>query len=68
MDQKEFKIDIPQRFFSDVSDSPFENCNICDKYLLENDVPYVVEKAVKIMKGINFHQLFMNLLFVRIAM
>ncbi|MAE07999.1 MAG: hypothetical protein CL661_04485 [Bacteroidetes bacterium] len=54
MDQKEFKIDIPQRFFSDVSDSPFENCNICDKYLLENDVPYVVEKAVKNYEGHKF--------------
>ncbi len=54
MDQKEFTIEIPKRFFSDVSDKPFENCNICGKYLLEDDVPYVVEKAVKNYEGQDF--------------
>lgn len=51
MNQKEFIIEIPRRFFSDVTDRPFENCSICEKYLLGNDVPYVVEKAVKNYKG-----------------
>ena len=54
MDQKETTIEIPKRFFSDVSDKPFENCNICGKYLLENDIPYVVEKAVKNYEGQDF--------------
>jgi hypothetical protein len=54
MDQKEFTIEIPKRFFSDVSDKPFENCNICGKYLLDNDVPYVIEKAVKNYKEQDF--------------
>ncbi|MBC8320227.1 MAG: hypothetical protein H8E34_05865 [Bacteroidetes bacterium] len=54
MNQKEFNIDIPQRFFSDVTDEPFENCNICGKYLLANDVSYVVEKALKNYEGHDF--------------
>ena len=54
MNQGEFSIKIPQRFFSDVTDEPFENCNICNKYLLENDVPYVVEKALRNYEGHDF--------------
>ncbi len=54
MNNKEFSIAIPQRFFSDVSDEPFENCNVCNKYLLENDVPYVVEKALRNYEGHDF--------------
>lgn len=54
MDQKEFTIEIPKRFFSDVSDEPFENCNICGKYLLDSDVSYVIEKAVKNYKDQDF--------------
>jgi len=54
MDQKEFTIEIPKRFFSDVSDEPFENCNICGKYLLDGEVPYVIEKAVKNYKDQDF--------------
>ncbi len=54
MDNKDFKIEIPQRFFSDVNDKPFENCNICDKYLLDDDVPYVIEKAMKNYEGHEF--------------
>lgn len=54
MDQKEFTIEIPKRFFSDVTDKPFENCNICGKYLLDYDIPYVIEKAVRNYKGHDF--------------
>lgn len=54
MSQGEFSVKIPKRFFSDVTDQPFENCNICGKYLLDNDVPYVVEKAMKNYEGHDF--------------
>ncbi len=54
MSQEEYKIEIPKRFYSDVSDQPFTNCNICDKYLHENDEPYVVEKAMRNYEGHDF--------------
>lgn len=54
MNQKEYSIEIPDRFFSDVTDKPFESCNVCDKSLLENDVPYVIEKAMRNYEGHDF--------------
>lgn len=54
MNQKDYSIEIPKRFFSDVTDQPFSNCNICGKSLLENDVPYVIEKAMKNYEGHDF--------------
>ena len=54
MDQGEFSIKIPERFYSDVTDQPFSNCNVCGKSLLENDVPYVIEKAMRNYKGHDF--------------
>lgn len=40
-------IDIPKAFYSDGDGKPFENCLMCGKNLLEGDVTYVVEKAMK---------------------
>ncbi len=54
MNREEFSIEIPKRFFSDVTDEPFENCNVCGKYLLDNDVPYAIEKAVRNYEGHDF--------------
>ncbi len=54
MNQKDYSIEIPERFFSDVTDKPFESCNICDKSLLENDEPYVIEKAMRNYEGHDF--------------
>lgn len=54
MNQQEYKIDIPKRFFSDVTDEPFKTCNVCGTELLTNEVPYVIEKAVKNYSGHNF--------------
>ncbi len=54
MDQKEFSLEIPNRFFSDVTDKPFDKCDVCGKQLLDNDVPYVVEKAIKNYEGHDF--------------
>ena len=44
---EEFKIEIPRMFYSDADDKPFENCQVCGKYLLEKGNSYVIEKAFK---------------------
>lgn len=54
MDQQEYKIDIPRRFYSDVTDMPFSSCNVCGVDLLNSDVQYVIEKAVKNYDGHEF--------------
>jgi hypothetical protein len=40
-------IKIPKQFYSIETDLPFSNCISCDKYLLQPNSPYVIEKAVK---------------------
>lgn len=54
MNKEEFAIDIPSRFFSDVTDKPFAECNMCGKNLLEGETSYVIEKAIKNYKGHDF--------------
>ena len=54
MNQREITIDIPRRFYSDVTDKPFDHCEICGKPLLQNDEPYVIEKAMKNYVGHDF--------------
>jgi hypothetical protein len=54
MDHRKYTIEIPARFYSDVTDKPFDNCDICGKYLLDNDVSYVIEKAIKNYEGHDF--------------
>lgn len=50
--QDSFKqIDIPEEFHSFDSKSKFERCIECDKYLLEDDVDYFIEKAIKKYDG-----------------
>ena len=44
---EEYKIDIPDRFYSDAEGKPFENCQMCGKFLLAEGTTYVVEKAIK---------------------
>ena len=44
---EEYKIDIPDRFYSDAEGKPFENCQMCGKFLLTEGTTYVVEKAIK---------------------
>ena len=51
----ENKIDIPERFFSDAEGKPFENCQVCGKYLLDDGTTYVVEKALKNYKEHDFY-------------
>ncbi len=54
MENKEFKLDIPERFYSDAEGKPFENCNVCGKSLLVEGTSYVVEKAMKNYEGYDF--------------
>lgn len=55
MDGQEFKIDIPERFYCDADGKPFENCQACGKYLLDDSTTYVVEKALKNYEGYDFY-------------
>ncbi len=38
---------IPPDFYSFETNRPFERCIECDKYLLEEDTEYLIEKAVR---------------------
>ena len=40
-------VDIPPVFYSFYEEGPFSNCIACDISLLDNNVPYVIEKAFK---------------------
>mgnify|MGYP000507098918 CR=1 FL=1 len=42
---------IPKEFYSFETNSPFERCIECDKFLLDDDTEYIIEKAVKNYKG-----------------
>lgn len=55
MQGDEYKIEIPKLFYSDAEDKPFENCQVCGKYLLESGNSYVIEKAFKHYKGFDFN-------------
>lgn len=54
MDNPDFKIDIPKRFYSDAEGTPFDHCNVCGKWLLDEGTSYVVEKAMKNYEGFDF--------------
>ena len=54
MNEREFKIEIPNRFYSDVNDRPFAECNMCGKKLLDDNTTYVIEKSIKNYKGHDF--------------
>ena len=55
MSNQDFKIEIPQQFYSDAEGKVFENCQVCDKYLLGDGTSYVIEKAYKNYKGYDFN-------------
>jgi hypothetical protein len=49
-----FKINwapVPKEFWSDLTNKPFENCILCETYLLDGEVDYMIEKAIKKYKG-----------------
>ena len=39
--------DIPPIFYPYKEVTPFSNCISCDRYLLDNDVEYIIEKAMR---------------------
>lgn len=39
--------EIPQLFWSDLTNSPFEHCIHCEKPLLEGNMDYMIEKAIQ---------------------
>ena len=43
--------DIPKEFYSFETQQPFERCIECEKYLLDDDTEYIIEKAIKNYKG-----------------
>ncbi|MEO9872403.1 hypothetical protein [Ekhidna sp.] len=42
---------IPKEFHSFETNAPFEQCIECEKYLLDDDTEYIIEKAVKNYEG-----------------
>ncbi|WP_420576605.1 hypothetical protein [Ekhidna sp.] len=42
---------IPEEFYSFETNAPFERCIECEKYLLDEDTEYIIEKAVKNYEG-----------------
>lgn len=54
MQNQEFKIEIPEKFYSDAEGKPFEYCQVCGKFLLAEGTTYVVEKAFKNYEGYDF--------------
>jgi len=55
MNSQEFKIDIPPQFYSDSEGKAFDHCQVCGKFLLEDGISYVIEKAYKNYKGYDFN-------------
>ena len=55
MSTNEFTIDMPERFYSDAEGKPFQNCQVCGKYLLDENTTYMVEKAFKNYEGYDFN-------------
>ncbi|WP_370088389.1 hypothetical protein [Ekhidna sp.] len=43
--------DIPREFYSFETNAPFERCIECEKYLLDDETEYIIEKAVKNYEG-----------------
>ncbi|MFT6866373.1 MAG: hypothetical protein ACJA08_001204 [Cyclobacteriaceae bacterium] len=43
--------DIPKEFYSASTGIPFDRCIECDKYLLEENTEYLIEKAIKNYPG-----------------
>ena len=55
MTDHQFTIEMPDMFYSDSEGKPFKNCQVCGKYLLDEDTTYMVEKAFKNYEGYDFN-------------
>ncbi len=51
MDENNNHIDIPKEFHSFSTGTLFDRCLECDKYLLDGDTEYFIEKAIKKYEG-----------------
>lgn len=49
MEEKE----IPKEFYSFENEAPFDHCIECEKYLLDGDTEYIIEKAIRNYQGYN---------------
>lgn len=47
----QLKRDIPKEFYSASTGEPFQECIECNKYLLDEETEYLIEKAMKNYKG-----------------
>lgn len=45
------KDEIPKEFYSFETNQPFERCIECNKFLLDGDTDYIIEKAFKSYEG-----------------
>ncbi|MCB0283401.1 MAG: hypothetical protein KDF60_12535 [Calditrichaeota bacterium] len=45
--EKPVLIDIPKQFYSDAVNRLFSNCLNCNRFLLEENTEYIIEKAVR---------------------
>ncbi|WP_436514459.1 hypothetical protein [Ekhidna sp. To15] len=43
--------EIPKEFYSFETNTPFERCIECNKYLLDSETEYIIEKAIKNYEG-----------------
>jgi len=41
---------IPPIFYSDLTKAPFDKCTMCNRALMEEGVPYIIEKAFRVNK------------------
>ena len=46
MQNDEFKIEIPEQFYSDAEGKPFENCQVCGKFLARACIFHSAVKSV----------------------
>lgn len=44
-------VEVPEVFWSDASTGRFENCLVCERYLLEDGTRYLIEKAFRSYRG-----------------
>jgi hypothetical protein len=49
-------VPLPEVLLSGDSGKPFSNCMVCDKYLLKEGTPYMIEKAVRQIPEMNIKE------------
>jgi hypothetical protein len=49
-------VPLPSVLLSDNAGKPFSNCMVCDKYLLTEGTPYMIEKAIRQIPEMNIKE------------